>query len=288
MEKKRLFMAVTGLVLSLITLIVISFSWFAISTEVQTSPLELNVGTGLIAQYEIKFYTVNKVYKYDQPSDSILVWNGSGWVSPVYEDPDLTSFPFSGIFLNQYDPLIDLNNVNNQVFIELKLVYDIDQDSTLSINFNSDLDIATGSISTFGYSTSRPYYLSEVLYIQQMQTNTYSANPDGNNIYNTLSSDFNQLDINENLVYPKYSFYTQINNPVIQPETYYTTSVATNSINLLASAPTPEVYVYFKFSYIDDIIEFIISEENINIAVNNGNGIVFFQDIKIKVNEVSS
>lgn len=288
MTKRRIVISSIQLVLSLATLIVVSLAWFAISTEVQTTPIELNVGSGLIASYEIKFYTVDKVYKYDQNINDILVWNGvDAWVTPTYHDPELSTFPFSGIFLNQYDPLIDLNNVNNQLFIELKLVYDVDENSAISVDFDSDISLATDSLATFGYTTSRPYYLSEVLYIQQMESNAYAANPEGTNIFNQLKTDFNQVDINNDLIYPKYSFYTQINDPISQPETYYITSLSTPNINLTANQALSEVYLYFKFSYIDSMIEYIISNENVNIAINNGNGIIFFQDIKIGISEVS-
>ncbi|HKL47375.1 MAG TPA: hypothetical protein VJ878_01800 [Candidatus Izemoplasmatales bacterium] len=144
------------------------------------------------------------------------------------------------------------------------------------MNFESNLDLATASITEFGYSTSRPYYLSEVLFIQQMQTDIYSTNTEGSNIYNQLDTDFKQEDINQDLICPKYNFYTQFNDPITQPDSYYETSVSTPSIFLLASQPNPEINLYFRFSYIDNMIEFIISKGNINFATNNGNGIINF------------
>jgi len=60
LSRKRIIILSIELALSFATFIVVSLALFATSTEVQTTPIELNVGSGLISSYEIRFYTGKK------------------------------------------------------------------------------------------------------------------------------------------------------------------------------------------------------------------------------------
>ena len=220
MDKKRLTLSIAQLFLALAAFTVVSFAWFAISTEVDSEAIQFNVSHAYVEGYEVRFFTNDNIYKYMTSLDEIYIYDQQ---SQTYVDPSDClesvcdtpsygywddSYDFAGIFLDQYDPLIPINNQDNNLFIELHLIYEVETDKYLSIDASGLNSMAnTGA---FGTSDFGPHYLSQVVNIQYMSSTDYTSRPESTNIFSDLTSDFNSVDINEDLVYPKYNFYEDI------------------------------------------------------------------------------
>jgi hypothetical protein len=255
------------------------FFMVSISDNVSTSPVTLSVSPGTFEEYEIKYYTVNNVFKYDKNIDAILVYNENtlSWNLPTYDELFGINYTFDGIFINQYDPLIPLNNLNNNLIIELYVNYKTDIDLTILQSVITHPSLADEAINEIGYQTSRPYFLSEVVYLQMMIDNKYQNILEGENIYNNLVADFNSLDGSNQLVYPLMPFYDESENSLSSIDFGQTVLQGNNVEN--------ELYFYFNISYYENkILEFLNSEQ-LEVSISNLNFIVFFQDLKIILRE---
>lgn len=279
MKKRKLAISIINLIIASAAFIVVTFSWFSISDTVSTSPVNLSVSPGTFEEYEIKYYTVNSVFKYDQNIDAILVYdeNSLSWNLPTYDELFGINYTFDGIFINQYDPLIPLNNLNNNLIIELYVKYKTDIDLTILQSVITHPSLADEAINEIGYQTSRPYFLSEVVYLQMMIDNKYQNILEGENIYNNLIADFNTLDGSNQLVYPLMPFYDESDNSLSSIDFGQTVLQGNNVEN--------ELYFYLNISYYENKILEFLSSEQLEVSISNLNFIVFFQDLKIILRE---
>lgn len=281
MDRRRFVISMIELILSAAAFVVVSFAWFALSTETSTGPIEIGISPGYIDISEITYYTKDDVYRFDNDSNTLLVYdeNTMTWVLPAYTDPVDAGFSFNGIFINEYDPIISENNTDNIIFLELRLSYQIDagDSKTLLFDLQSETGLATDSIAEFGFVTSRPYYLSEVTYIQTFVDNsTYVAAAEGTNLFEDL-----KLDFDDTITYPLTSFYGDTDT--------YASSYNINQYltpnPFVVDSTTIDTYIYIKFSYFSTKIENIIDAENVNVSVNGADAIRFFQDIQLFIEE---
>ena len=252
MDKRRLIISIIQLSLALAAFFVVSLAWFSMSTEVYTEAIPLSVDSGVIESYELTYYTYEDVYRFNQASENINVYQDGFW-NPI--DP---SEP--GIYISEYDPILLVNNAFNNIFIELYIQYNIAETTSISIDLISDIALAPNA-------PVDAIYLSEVSYTQYLTSSDYSLTPEGVNIFNDLMVDFD-------LITP-ISFF-DIND-------IYTGSVDYGQLTL--DANFSEVYLYFNISYYEQKVLSVI--DNSNLDVNNIGTIIFYQDIKIVVREES-
>ncbi len=276
MDKRGLVLSVLGLSVSFLTLVIATFAWFAISTTVDNSMLGMNVGAGIFPSYDIHYYTYDHVYKYDQSSESILVYDGGFWVAPSYEVLPESAYAFQGIMIGSYDPLVPINNEYDNIIIELHLYCDADESMSFSLGASADTSMAAGAVLTFG-DAGTIYYLSQIAYLQEMETDNYQANPEGTNIYSSLKSDFETVDGNEDLIYPLHGFYDEYDSYVSE------TSLGSLSV----TSATTDVYLYFNISYNTVKIDTILSGEGSGSTITSVVALRFYQDIKIYIEEAS-
>jgi hypothetical protein len=283
MDKKRLTLSLIQLFLALTAFVVVSFAWFAISTQVSSDPIQFATSHEFINSYEIKFYTKDYTYKYISNEQEIYIYDEatSTYISildnfcvesvcdtPGYGYHDNT-YAFDGIFLGEYDPLIPLNNEDNYLFMELHLTYDVTTDTNLTVRATADSDLASNSI--FGLPINQEYYLSEVVYLQQTSSTTSLESTDTFNDLKTVFSD--------EISHPKQSFYGTT-------DTYATSFDMTDSITLLAA--NSEVYLYFSFSYYEAKANAIVLVEEPSIPITSYNYIRFFQDVTLVIREADA
>ncbi len=273
-DKKGLILSITGLSLAFLAMFFTTYAWFAISSSVSNDMIGLNVTDGIFPSYEIHYYTYEHVYKYDQSSGDILVYDSGDWVSPSYEFFPESAYPFQGIMIDQYDPLIPENNEYDSIIVGFHLYCDVNHDTNISILGRSDTDMATDAITSFG-ETRDIHYLSQVSYLQEMSTSAYDANPEGTNIYLSLKSDFETLDGNDDLLYPLNYFYDEYDA--------YVTETSLGSFSLTSS--TTDIYLYFNLSYNDLKIEDILTSAGAGSTLASLPAIRFYQDIEIIVEE---
>jgi len=286
LTKKRFYISLIQLVLATMSFVVVSLAWFVLSTEVSTAPIEIGISPGYIKTSELTYYTPTQVFRYDDQSNSLKVYDNGLWVDPVYTNIEDSGFDFNGIFIKQYDPIIDANNFDNFLFLELRLTYEVEEDKNITMDLLSDTALATAAKAEFGFSTeptsNEPYYLSEVSYIQYRSLepadsdyNYFTSAAEGFNLFNDLKTVFS-----DTTTYPLTSFYGDTDT--------YTTSYRIDQRTLGVSDPVTELYFYFKFSYYTDKIETIIANEFESITINGSSAIRFFQDIKIQIKEDDS
>lgn len=288
MRKKRLLLSLIQLFLSAAAFIVVSFAWFVTSTTVESDSLPFDVSHEYIEDYEIRFFTKNNIYKYINQSDGIYIYNGSNYVDPstcvesVCDTPSYgywdDSYDFVGIFLNQYDPFIPVNNEDNYLFAELHLTYEVEADMNLLLDARSFTSMA--NTSAFGTSNFGPHYMSEVINIQYMTSTSYTSRLEGTNIFYDLKDDFNAVDINEDLIYPIYNFYGAL-------DTYASYFDFTDPIILESEAT--EIYIYFSFSYYETKVDYFINQylttESLTLPLTSIDFLRFFQDIVIVIKD---
>lgn len=280
MTKKRLITSVVTLAFALCLFVTASFAWFAVSQNVNSNAVSLTADSGYIISKEITYYTLNDVYKIDNETESIKLWDeqSSLWVDPTYEYPEDSGYQFTGIIMEQYDPMIPVNNTYNQIYIEIHLTYDITEDVYTTLKARSLTGISSLSKSIFTLNASQYYYLSEVVYLQNMQTSTYSNSLEGENLFLNLKSDFESTDINSDLIYPKYSFYDEFD--------VYTESVSFDNLYLSSASQTQEIYLYFNMSYYSDKVLAILANENAGSTIDTLPYIRFYQDIDFIIDKV--
>jgi hypothetical protein len=283
-NNRRFSLSIIQLFFSLAAFIAVSYAWFVASTMVETDPLNFYVSHEYIESYEITFFTEKYVYRYNRSADMIEIYDTgtSSWVDPTtcvgstcttpsygYLD---RQYEFQGIFINQYDPIIPRNNENNNLFVELRLEYDVETDRNLTIDARA---IASNVSYNFGTSNFGPYYLSEVIYLQHMPSSDYALRAEGENIFFNLKEDFLEVDTSEEYIYPYLSFYGET-------DTYYP-QFEVDTITLLHTES--EVILYFNFFYYEDKIEDIILAEALTLPITTENYLRFFQDIMIIIKE---
>ncbi len=275
MAKKHVLIAILQLILTLSMLTMVFYAWFSLSDRSTTSPFEVQITSGISYSYKLTYYTQEAVYQYDPIDDQIkrydtstgLFVTSSSWPSGYH------SFTSFGIFINQYDPLLSVNNTYNNIIVEMRLELENDAVMTFTNSFFADASIAAAAVSQYGYSTSRPYYASEVVYVQQMISNQYINSPVGTNLYTNLTTQFSNT-----TTYPRKSFYGTNNT--------YNRTLALD--NITAITPNETIIIYYNFSYFESKIASFLTTENIQINVANMPYILFYQDIKIQVREVNS
>lgn len=252
----------------------VTFAWFSLSDHTGVDPIEVGVTEGASLPFELRYYTKEHVYKYDPNTNSVLVYdaNTSTYVTPNSSHIDSPNYTFNGVFINQYDPLIPENNLNNNVIIELFIDFNTIDPVTFQNVIAGDPFIASTAVTSFPYETSRPYYVSEATYVQTIVSKDYNNFNEGDNKYDTLDTLFNSTDVNSNLVYPKYSFYT---NDV------YNRTLNLGSVTL--STDISSYKLYYNFTYYETKIDSFLTYENITINVEDMNYILFFQDIKFRI-----
>jgi len=290
MDKKRLTLSIIQLFLAFTAFIVVSFAWFVANPQVSSDPLQFSISHEYVEGYEISFFTNNHIYKFMPDQNAIYIYDDTLTV-PAYVNPseytgevfDETpsygywddSYEFVGIFLNQYDPLVPVNNANSYLFIELHLTYEVEADMYLLLDARSLTSMADttafGSINNFG-----PHYMSEVVNIQYMTSTDYTSRLEGSNIFSDLRTDFSEVDINEDLIYPEYSFYGTT-------DTYSTYLDFPDSIIL--DADFTEIYLYFNFSYYEAKADYLIDQyltaQSLTLPLASIDYLRFFQDIVI-------
>lgn len=269
MEKKRFIISFIELFLSAAPFVVVSFAWFVNSTTVDTSPIGFDVAFGEIEEAQMTFYTKNAVYRYDSDNNVMLIYDNGSWVLPSYTNPINLNHNYEGLFIQSYDPIIEENNVENFVFLELYMNYQLDENKSILIQLYSDTTIAIDAIAEFGYTTSRPYYLSEVSRFQLMANTNYTGLPEGTNIFENLFTDFS-----DTITYPYNSFYDITDT--------YNYEFDLGSVALTASPTMAEMYIYIKFDYFSEKVDSVLSSEVANL---DDEGLRFFQDIQIFIKE---
>ena len=286
MDKKRLTLSLVQLFFALAAFVVVSFAWFAISTEVSSDPIQFATSHDFIEDYEIKFYTKDYTYKYISEEQEIYVYDDdSAFISEPYypyvhfsnycdttcDTPGYgyhdNTYPFDGIFLGEYDPLIPLNNENNYLFLELHLTYEVEVATNLSINASADSDLALNSV--FGLPVNQDYYLSEVVYLQQMSSDISLESTD---TFGDLKSIFS----NE-ISYLKQSFYGSTDT--------YTTSFEMVTDTITLDPEDIEIFIYFSLSYYEDKVHAIVLSEEPSLPITSYNYIRFFQDVVFVIKE---
>lgn len=264
MGKRLTALSFLQLVISAFALLTVSLAWFTLSKDANTSDIDIGVSEGFVNSYRYIIYTPEDVYKYEQSSNTFSVFdvNTSSWVAP-----SATVQSLNGILINAYDSLIPENNINNHVFVELYIEYGFDQDTTVIPRLKSIPSLANDAIQEVQPWTSRPYYLSEVIYSQMLVTDNFASHPLGNNLYHDLMTAF--------LNQPEYSFYDTFD--------VYQSMLTFDSV-VFPNDASNDIYLYFSLNYLEDKIEDILSIENASFNFDaDNNSIYFFQDLRISL-----
>ncbi|MDT8336300.1 MAG: hypothetical protein RQ856_00580 [Candidatus Izemoplasmatales bacterium] len=309
MDKNRFVLSLLQLFLALTAFVVVSFAWFAISTQVSSNPIQFETSHEFINSYQIKLYTKDYTYLYVADEQEFYIYYDL--TDDSIENPDFVSildnfcelsicdtpgygyhdntYPFDGIFLGEYDPLIPLNNDDNYMILELYLTYDVTADTNLTLAANADSDLALESV--FGLPANQDYYLSEVVNLQYLyETTSFQYwNPDPDTItdktYDPNKDDFNNLKDNfiingsYNLDFPAHSFYGTT-------DTYSTSLDFTGTVPLLAT--NTEIYIYFSFSYYETKINSIVSTAEPTLPTTGLDYIRLFQDVVLVIKDGGS
>ncbi len=291
MDKKRFVLSMIQLFLALSAFIVVSFAWFVTSTTVQSDSLAFDVSHEYVEGYEIKFFTKQNIYKFNSSTSEIEIYNGTTYVDPstcvesVCDTPSYgywdDSYEFAGIFLNQYDPLVPVNNADNILFVELHLSYEVEADMYLYLDARSLTSMA--DTSAFDTSNFGPHYLSEVINIQYMTSTSYTSRLEATNIFTDLKDDFAEVDISEDLIYPEYNFYGTL-------DTYSPYLDLTDMLYpIILEVESTELYLYFSFSYYETKVDYFIDDylttESLTLPLASTDFLRFFQDIIIVLSD---
>lgn len=272
MTKRKLVVSLLTMVLSLFAFIMVSYAWFAVSTNVNNSPLNLTVDPGIIKSYKIHYFTYEHVYHYgngyDPRINQMEIYNGSTWESPSYPSSDNVG-AYDGLLMREYDPLIDVNNDYNNIIIEIYFTYDPSEiDANTSISVVLDSNNVIGNLATELSDPGPYYYYSEVIDIQKTSMiNTYKigntvggvTRTDSTNIFDTVSPIFD-----DTVTYPKSSFAS------------LGSSIDFGDITLSNSPDSGEVYLYFNITYNVTKLQAIIGDPT---GFGDLDFVRFYQDI---------
>jgi hypothetical protein len=271
---KQMIKASIMFITALSLFVTVVFAWFTLTNESNINQVNFDVVDGFSFEYEIKYFTKDYIYKYDPTTQSILVYDASisSWVSPV-NLPSGSVYLIDGIFISQYDVLIPENNYKDNIIIEISIEFTNEIPMLITKRLIADQSIAEAVVPTFNLETSRPYYLSEVSNIQTLISNSYNHYDDTFNKYSMLNTEFNLLDVNNDFIYPMYSFY--------QNSIYQSTIELGDSL----IQPNSTYKFYYNFTYDEILINQFFNQEfqNVTYSLSNIPMILFFQDIQMTI-----
>lgn len=243
MEKSKFIMSLFSMFFSVFVLIMVSFAWFTLTPVNTVQPLSLTVqSTGLVSYFEIHYYTVDAVYRRDSETGTLFVFDPTSetdpWVLPVYEDFDEAEFDFSGIIMNQYDPLIPIANLFNNIIIEIYLEFGAEDTGNARLSTIANPAFAAEAVNEF--APENPEYFSFFAYLQMLMSEDYRDREEGENLYQTLTDLFDSRDASEALIYERVSFYGDNDT--------YAPSIDFPEFAMSQSGVT----LYFNFSYFEE------------------------------------
>ena len=271
---KHMLKSMIMLITSLFLFTAVVYAWFTITNESHIQPANFDVTDGFAFDYEIRYYTIDYMFKFDQVTESIQVYDTStsSWVSPITL-PGGPVYLIDGVFISQYDVLIPENNYKDNLIIEINVNFTNDVPILISQRLFADPSRSDSVISSMTLDTSRAYYVSEVSNIQSFLSDSYNAYSDTFNKYEVLNTEFGLKDGSNNFVYPMYSFYTnnvynetvELGQSVIQP----------NSIHRY----------YYNFTYDDLRVNAFFNQEfqSATYDLTSIPAILFFQDIQMTI-----
>lgn len=261
------------LITSIMLFTAVVYAWFAMSNTNEVQPLSATLTDGSPIAYEIKYYTKHHIYKYDMNANSVLVYDelAGTYVAQEALSIDLPSYAFNGVFMSEYDPIIAENNLEKNVIVEITMAFD-GSPITLRNSIYSDPLIGSEAVANYPYSTSRPYYVTEVSLVQTLISKDYNNFLENENKYDTLTNVFNSVDLNMNLIHPMYSFYDNQN---------YQARVDFGNVELTTDVTSYKIY--YNFTYDEAMINQFLATENISVDIDLMSYIVFFQDVKFSI-----
>lgn len=207
MEKSKLMLSLLSMLFSVFVLLIVAFAWFSLTPVNTVQPLSLNVqDTGVVRFFEIHYYTNDAVYRRDSETDTLFIFDPETdtWVTPEYEDFEESNFAFSGIIMNQYDPLIPVANLFNNIVVEIYLEFDAQAIDNVKLSAIANTTFATDAVTEFGVTD--PNYFSFFAYLQMLMSDDFRIRDDGENLYQVLTDLFNSRDGNDDLIYELNSF----------------------------------------------------------------------------------
>lgn len=287
-NKRKIIISFFSLIFSIFAFMFATYAWFAVSTSVNNSPLNINVDPGIITSYEVHYYTNQNIFKSSSSDRTIYIYN-SGWVPATHTDledidalddsPTYDSSDYWGVVMKPYDTLISENNLINNIIIGIHLTYEIDVNTELSITAVADENIGHAARDAFGVSdgAADEFYLSQVINMQMLpavSTDVYGFNTNGSNLYFTLMDDAENL-FTDTTTYPYNDFYSG--------ETYVNSISFYDEVSpYQLNSPSGDVYIYFNLSYngthILDILSGLLGGDLGQIQLYR-----FFQDITLVV-----
>ncbi len=242
MTKNKLVISFISMVIAILAFVVVSFSWFAVSHEVNQTPFNLGVSPGIFSDYEVHYYTQENVFRL---SDSYTAHLPNGaqlekyntvsetWVTPTYPSGDEMG-SFDGVLMKQFDPIIEANNFYNNLIMEIYFTYNAAPNTTVSVLALIDATL-TGTLPD-DLDDPDPHYLSEALDIQHtsfegISDYAYGVNgrTETTNLYASLTTLFE-----DDVTYPK----TDFGSPT-----------ADIDFGDMILSGTGTRYIYFNFSY---------------------------------------
>jgi hypothetical protein len=269
MEAKKMLLSTLSFVLSLVLFVASVFAWFSTTNESAVQTQSIQVTSGTFEDYDMYFYTAKRVYKFQSIDETIYTYDETlmSWVLPAYEEPEEQGFAFSGIIMSQYDPLIEQNNIDNNIVVEIRVNHDSIDNENAILSLKSNIGIASEAIVEFAPETA--YYLSRFVFIQQFITDDYASRSEGTNLFSTLTDRFEETDINDDPIYPLLDFYDE--NDAFQSRLPLA--------NVQFGSETQETWLYFNISYYEQKIEDTFFSGLTEPTLDNIETIRFFQDL---------
>lgn len=271
---KHMLKSMIMLITSIFLFTAVVYAWFTLSNESNIQPANFDVTDGFAFDYEIRYYTKDYMFKFDQATESILVYDTStsSWVSPMIL-PGGPVYLIDGVFISQYDVLIPENNYKDNLIIEINVNFTNDVPILISQKLFADPSRSDSVVSSMTLETSRAYYVSEVSNIQSFLSDAYNAYGDTFNKYEVLNTEFGLKDGSNNFVYPMYSFYVndvynetvELGQSVIQPNSTHR--------------------YYYNFTYDDLRVNAFFNQEfpSATYDITSIPTILFFQDIQMTI-----
>jgi hypothetical protein len=246
----------------------VALAWFVKFSGVTFPPIDIE--SPLVESYELHFFTYDRIYKYDSTTLALQMYDETTatYVAPNYNNTEYQGLPFSGIFMNPYDPLIPSNNYHNNMIVEIHLHFNINQTMTARLSSIANPGNANDAISVF--NPSQAYYLSHFVTIQNMTTSCFERTG-GENIFDAA----NQAFINAAL--PNKSFYGTDN---IYSSVLFLDDISFNPLS-------NDIYIYLNLSY--NVTK--INEQFSGIWGGSPsiiNSILFFQDINFLIRKLEA
>ncbi|PKK99261.1 MAG: hypothetical protein CVV57_03595 [Tenericutes bacterium HGW-Tenericutes-2] len=269
---KQMLKSVIMLITSILLFTAVVYAWFTISNDSYINPVNVGVTNEFDYDFEVRYYTKDYVYRYNQEILAIQVYDTStsSWISPT-DLPGGTVYLIDGVFISQYDVLIPENNIKSNLIMEISVTFKNTAPLLFSQKMISNTDLSSQVISSMILETSRPYYVSEVSNIQTLLSDSYNHYAEEFNKYSILNTEFGLVDGSSNLIYPKHSFY--------QNGSYQSTLLLGDNVIYPGST---ERY-YYNFSYdAQKVNQFFTAEfQSTPYDITNIPAILFFQDIQV-------